>query len=392
MPNQEWSSLGEEIKELVQSAVDSKDFKQLNESLSKTVNSALDNVGDSLRKAGEKIDYASYKRARAQKPWERKPKVYESEPKKSPLFGRTGGMSSAGMLLVIFGAILMGGLGLGILTLILVAVFTQEMFSGIAISIGVMIPLLLGSLVMTWKGGSLLGRVKRFRTYVQQLRVTGYCSIEELARSVNKSRSFVLRDLRGMVSKKLFPQGHIDKQESCMMISDEIYKQYQETQMQLEQRQREEARMEALPDETKKVIAEGKEYLKRIKESNDAIPGEEVSEKISRMELVIQKIFNRVEQHPELVGELRKFMEYYLPTTVKLLDAYEELDAQPVQGANILSSKREIEESLDTINLAFENLLDSFFQDTAWDISSDISVMKTMMAQEGLTGSDFDRR
>ena len=78
-------------------------------------------------------------------------------------------------------------------------------------------------------------------------------------------------------------------------------------------------------------------------------------------------------------------MGYYLPTTVKLLEAYADLDAQPVQGENIISSKREIEKTLDTLNIAFEKLLDDMFQDTAWDVSSDISVLHTMLAQEGLT-------
>ena len=78
-------------------------------------------------------------------------------------------------------------------------------------------------------------------------------------------------------------------------------------------------------------------------------------------------------------------MEYYLPTTIKLLDAYEQLDSQPVQGENIISSKREIEKTIDTLNTAFEKLLDDLFQDTAWDVSSDISVLQMMLAREGLT-------
>ena len=82
-------------------------------------------------------------------------------------------------------------------------------------------------------------------------------------------------------------------------------------------------------------------------------------------------------------------MQYYLPTTVKLLEAYEQLDKQPVQGENIRNSKREIEKTLDTLNVAFEKLLDSLFQDTAWDVSSDISVLQTRLAQEGLTEGDF---
>ena len=76
---------------------------------------------------------------------------------------------------------------------------------------------------------------------------------------------------------------------------------------------------------------------------------------------------------------------------MKLLDAYEDLIAQPVQGENILNSKKEIEDTLDTLNIAFEKILDSIFQDEAWDISSDISVLKTVLAQEGLTKDDFQK-
>ena len=84
-------------------------------------------------------------------------------------------------------------------------------------------------------------------------------------------------------------------------------------------------------------------------------------------------------------------MTYYLPTTTKLIDAYRDLDGQPEYGANVANTKKEIEDTLDTINEAFENLFDSLFEDTAWDISSDISTMKVMLQQEGLTkNKDFE--
>ena len=92
--------------------------------------------------------------------------------------------------------------------------------------------------------------------------------------------------------------------------------------------------------------------------------------------------------HPEVAPELQKMMDYYLPTTSKLLDAYRELDKQPVAGDNIRSTKAEIEQTVDTLNVAFEKLLDSLFVDRAWDISSDISVLNTMLAQEGLNRAD----
>jgi 5-bromo-4-chloroindolyl phosphate hydrolysis protein len=82
-------------------------------------------------------------------------------------------------------------------------------------------------------------------------------------------------------------------------------------------------------------------------------------------------------------------MDYYLPMTVKLLNAYADMDAQPVQGQNIQASKKEIEATLDTLNLAFEKLLDKIFEDTALDVSSDISVLNTLLAQEGLADDEL---
>ena len=75
-----------------------------------------------------------------------------------------------------------------------------------------------------------------------------------------------------------------------------------------------------------------------------------------------------------------------------MLDAYQQLDNQPVQGENIRSSKKEIEKTLDTLNIAFEKLLDSLFEDVAWDVSADISVLHTMLAQEGLTRNEFEQQ
>ena len=105
----------------------------------------------------------------------------------------------------------------------------------------------------------------------------------------------------------------------------------------------------------------------------------------------MQRILLRAKEHPEVIKDLDKLMDYYLPTTVKLLDAYEEMVSQPVQGENIRNSKKEIEDTLDTLNIAFEKILDSIFQNEAWDISSDISVLHTILAQEGLTRDDFQK-
>ena len=251
----------------------------------------------------------------------------------------------------------------------------------------------LAFIIMALAGTNMVCSVGRFRKYVNIIKDREYCDVKELAQKTGRSAKAVLKDLKKMIKKGWFCQGHLDEKESCLMVSDAAYGQYTGL---MERMRREKAEREAaaekqqqefskLSPEVQKIVRAGEEYVRKIRAANDAIPGEEISAKISRMEMLVDRIFDRVEEHPESITDIRKLMEYYLPTTIKLLDAYEELDVQPVQGENIISSKREIEKTIDTLNTAFEKLLDDLFQDTAWDLSSDISVLHTMLAQEGLT-------
>ena len=152
--------------------------------------------------------------------------------------------------------------------------------------------------------------------------------------------------------------------------------------------------IEKLSDERKKqerarlgqaveVIEEGKSYVRLIRQCNDEIPGEEMSDKLDRLETLVTRIFDQVEKEPELASELRRMLSFYLPTTKKLLEAYRDLDKQP-DLSNITQTKREIEAAVDNINEAFEKFLDELFREKAWDIQSDISVLHTMMKQDGL--------
>lgn len=256
------------------------------------------------------------------------------------------------------------------------------------------------TVAMAAAGTKMLGGFKRFQSYIRALGEREYCRIEELADKIGKNSKFVAKDLERMIQKGWFRQGHLDEQKTCLMVSNQAYGQYQalmeqtrkQEQEERERKEREQKRAEQeardaakLSPEVREVIEAGEEYIRRIHACNDAIPGEEISAKISRMEMLVDRIFDRVEEEPETVSDLHRMMNYYLPTTVKLLEAYEDLDAEPVQGENIRNSKREIEKTLDTLNTAFEKLLDSMYQDTAWDVSSDISVLRTMLAQEGLT-------
>jgi 5-bromo-4-chloroindolyl phosphate hydrolysis protein len=217
--------------------------------------------------------------------------------------------------------------------------------------------------------------------------------VKLLARAVGKDVAFVRKDVRKMIAQGYFPQGHLDHEQNNLIISDTVYQQFEQARLELEQAQKRRAIEEAPARDPRvqEVLEKGRAFLAQIKKCNDDIPGAEVSGKINRIEHIVQKIFERVREHPEVIPDLKKLMDYYLPMTVKLLQAYADMDAQPVQGETIQNSKREIEGTLDTLNLAFEKILDELFQDTALDISSDITVLNTMLAREGLTEDELTR-
>ena len=129
--------------------------------------------------------------------------------------------------------------------------------------------------------------------------------------------------------------------------------------------------------------------LRQLREVNDAIPDPVMSQKISRLEEVSERIFALAQKDPDKKAQLQKFMNYYLPTTLKLLNSYDKLSRQRVKGENIQKTMFEIEGMMETIAGAFEKQLDSLFDDDALDIAADISVMESILKQEGLSGEDM---
>lgn len=387
MPVNDWNNLGRDVKDIVQHAINSGDFSALNRDLGATLDSALGNVAQSMKRAGNaysnKYNYRPFGGYRSPSQKERMKEAREE----FALFVNTNGAKALGLLFTTLGIALtiMFGVTAGVLGIL--SLFIGSIASKIGTVMMIFLPAMVLSAIMGICGNRLRKKIKRFRSYVKTLNGKPYANVKDLAKSVRKSEKFVRKDLKRMIDKRMFLEGHLDKNGVCFMATDDAYEQYIETERNMEERKAEEARKPKtqLSEDVKKVIEEGDRYIEEIRRSNDAIPGVEISNKIYHLENVIRRIFQRVEKHPELINDLHKFMDYYLPTTMKLLNAYEELDKQDMLGENIKTAKQEIENTLDTINVAFENLLDSFYKETAWDVSSDISVLKTMFAQEGLT-------
>lgn len=423
MNSQDWERFGEEIRRTVQSAVDSQDFRRLNQTISDTINRAAGSAAWGMKNFGETVDRAArnmgnYGQTGRRTSGEPGGAGYQNSGagqayrastgyaggQQPILYKSTTGAKAGSILMMVFGYGL-GGVGLLLLiATMLVGTLSRSFDIGFQI-VTAMLLLVTGIFgTLAGCGTSKIRGIGRFQSYLREIGGREYCNIKELENRLRKPAKYIVKDIERMIRRGWFRQGHLDKQKSCLILTDRAYSEYLQIEARREEQQREsdlhtqkvqekeaekpqekETDSPNLSPEVKKIIEQGDAYIRKIHECNEAIPGEEISAKITRMELLVDRIFDRVEQNPETVPDIRKLMEYYLPTTVKLLEAYEQLDRQPVGGENIRTAKREIEATLDTLNTAFEKLLDSLFQDTAWDVSSDISVLHTMLAQEGLT-------
>ena len=450
---QDWERFGEEIRRTVQDAVDSQDYRKLNQTITDTinraVNGAVNGAEQGMRSFGNAFDQATrnmgrgpggprgrYGQMGGADRWGRTPgggvppfgtyrwsgtdgngrawnpdmQDYKAESQgssrygysnaqQSPvLYGSTTGTKAGGIVMIATG----GSIALIFLILFLASCIASlpESPGALWIMRAVFGLFTAASGMITGWGIKLLKQVGRFKNYSRRIAGREYCNISEIGSNSGKSIKFVTKDLERMISKGWFRQGHMDGEKKCLILSNRAYEEYLQIETRRQQSKAEEpikkeektqentkekeAKNEKLAPEVQKIIDQGDAFIRKIHECNEAIPGEEISAKISRMEMLVDRIFDRVEENPQSVSDIRKLMEYYLPTTIKLLEAYEQLDRQPVDGENIQTAKREIEATLDTLNTAFEKLLDDLFQDTMWDVSSDISVLNTMLAQEGL--------
>ena len=367
----DWDALSRNIQELVDQAVNARDFSHLSQTVRRTVSRTVDLGTQTVRKTVQSVQH--------------KTEVKKNLP---VLYGSTKKQSSGGVAKIVGGTVVSGG---------------SFMIAGASVLMGAMVPGLIlvpmgaallgfaGGIGLIFSGAGDMNMVKRFQAYRKALGDKTQCSLEKLAAAVGRDVRFVRKEVTKMIERGWFTQGHLDKEKTLLITSHETYQNFEASRLEFEKRQRE-AAMEAQKDpkdaRLQEVLDKGNAFVAQIRKCNDDIPGEEISSKMDRMEEIVRRIFRRAETNPEIVPDLKKLMDYYLPMTVKLLTAYADMDAQPVQGETIQTAKREIEDTLDTLNLAFEKLLDDLFRDTALDVSSDITVLQTLLAQEGLT-DDF---
>lgn len=143
--------------------------------------------------------------------------------------------------------------------------------------------------------------------------------------------------------------------------------------------------------EVDKLIKERDITLSELRRLNYNIENEKISRQIDDIETTTSRIFDIAIAHPERATQLSKFFNYYLPTTMKLLNTYDRMGSQGVSGENITGTMRKVEETLDMVVNAFHKQLDSLFAGEALDVNADIAVMENLMKTEGLTDDDISQ-
>ncbi len=248
------------------------------------------------------------------------------------------------------------------------------------------------SIVSTVFAGKSIGRIGRFKKYLKTLGGHPMYTIREISEKSGISEDKVQADLPKFLKSVSLPFAKTDEQNTCLILDKETYQQYlnlKENRQRLDEEEAaRKARIASDPNAAavEQMKKDGSVYLHKIRLVNDALPEQNISEKLDHLEGTCRKIFNYVEQHPNKLPQIRKMMSYYLPMTLKLVESYEQLENHRISSPSIDESKAEIHSALDNINLAFENLFDKLLENDLMDLSADISVLETMLAQEGLTG------
>lgn len=436
-------NMGEQIKGALTEALQSGDFSKLNDLVSQTVNITIDEVRSNIasgigtglekekqvqeeRRRQEQQDRQireerlrqeqqnrQIREERERQEQERRNKLIQESRDKQELERRNrqyklqnkfqikkvGNVSN--VLYQVFGGIGLGITGLVTFVRIIMSLYDWRLTSAAGWIINLFFLAIFSSMINV--GIIQRSRLKRAERYVKLCDHKMYKNIKDLARDSGKKERYVVKDLQQMINLGFFPEGHLDEQKTCFMLSDAIYFQYldvEENRKRIEEenritvKQQEEIQTpknNPTPEisdeqntELNTMIAEGMECIRKLRELNDKIPGEVISAKLFRLESLLKEIFSSIREHPEQMHRMHKLMNYYLPTTLKLVEAYEEFDRVSAPGDEITAAKAEIENTLDTINHAFTELLNNLFQDSVFDATTDAQVLKTMLAREGL--------
>ena len=233
--------------------------------------------------------------------------------------------------------------------------------------------LLLGS-------GVIKRRQRRFATYLRTAGQKQAVPLDYLARAADVSRRRVEKDINAMLEKGLWgDEAYIDMGSGMLFRSQDAASAYFDAARRA--RAEQESPVQTAPEGYAGI-------LRQIRELNDRIADETLSAKLDRLEQLSGRIFKLVEENEEKRAAASTFLNYYLPTTLKLMENYANFEEAGVSGENLSQAKAKIEKTMDSIVAGFEHQLDALYRTDAMDIASDIQVMETMLRRDTASVAD----
>ncbi|MDY3005551.1 5-bromo-4-chloroindolyl phosphate hydrolysis family protein [Anaerococcus sp. AGMB00486] len=240
---------------------------------------------------------------------------------------------------------------------------------------------------------------KDYERFIKELGNNTVISIRDLASAVQKSEKDTIKELLYMMDKGYFKQARIVENDSLFLLDIPTFNLYKNQNMKLpkeniyekEKLIAESAHDDVTIEKAEDLVKSSNQYLSSIKLSISRIENRAFLEKVIELKKTIQNIINIVKRYPEKAQALDKFMNYYLPTTVKLIDAYTEYEIMGSDEKDILSAMKEIDSSIFTINEAFEKIQLELLEDRTMDIKTDIDTMKLLLNQEGYLKKDWSK-
>ena len=242
-------------------------------------------------------------------------------------------------------------------------------------------------LALTFWGNSMLGKVQRLRRYSQVIGDSREISLDRLAGAMGVSYGKVCDDIYKMIDSGYFDGYYIDNERrvlTCDRLGPVSARPAEPPRPKRETAQPTDEEPADKPEEP--VMPDPADHIREI---NDSIAQPEVSEKITKLETLTRRIYNYTEAYPEKEKYARSFKEKYLPKTIKILEAYSRFENSGSSGANVRAAMKDVEAVLDVLISSFEKQLDMLYMDEALDVTTDIDVLESMIAGDGLGDSPF---
>lgn len=270
---------------------------------------------------------------------------------------------------------------------------TTSLFSKEYLALGVVVAIV--SVIILCVNISLISRfivaIKykvRFDIYYELLGFKNWEFVEDFAICSNQNEGLVIKDLNKALKNKLIPQGHFSRDNLVFMVSNNTYDKYMEKpavydryfKKALEDRKRIESRSKYISE----IMERGEQYIKKLNDFRVLLKDKTVIKKVEHLKNVVSMIFHEIDVNPAQAQFLSVFLNYYLPTTEKLLDTYVSISENKSATSNLSNAKKEIDEALNTIIIAFESVLERLYEEYEMDITSEIDALELVMKSEEL--------